>query len=134
MPEPLCVPSAASPPERRENRLWDPLGEAVMKSQLHRDAATDGEGNVVAGGLNPLKPAARLELGQAVPLFPAVTKTGIHEVRNLSLGARSHGLGNHRVGRSLIAVDHLGQDLHHASLLTIPVNNHLDESKQLSFT
>jgi len=104
----------------------------VVKAESKDYPADRGQRNVVPRHLNLLKSVVPFELSQTVGLLFSVRHVRVPEIRDRSFGARFYGLGQQRIGRSLVPVPDHGENMHQACLASVLVSHQLNEANQAS--
>src|SRR5690242_4047964 len=131
--ESFCVPEAADFAISRSDGFGDPVKNAVVKAQAQGHASSERQRHVVPGQLDLLEAVVPLEIRQSIALLVAIGEIGVPKVRNAAIGAGANGLGNQRIGWSLIPVARHGKNMHEARLLPLFIGDKFDEANPGTF-
>ena len=85
-----------------------------MEFQLDSDLASKGQRNIIPGNQYLFEAITTLKFGQWTVGFVAVGVFSINEIRPSILTTNPDSLGNQGVGRSLVIMLILGNDMHYA--------------------
>src|SRR5438093_5289864 len=80
----IAVPTAPNLPKSPQHALGNMVRDRTVQPKTERRAAGQRQRDVVPRQIDPFESIVLLEIGEAVPLFVAVGKVRVHEVRNLS--------------------------------------------------